>query len=181
MNSVRASNVSRRPRRVSRPRPVQPERNPQERGEPGRTAGLIGRGGTVGCGRLSSFGARRGHFKADVHADCLIVSVALGRREGGGGGCSSVGGHSGNTEASGYALAYRPRFVLGDFFCPETAASCSYRPAHPPDFISLTTTVALLSKKGRRGQPWLIRMYAGRDSQIGFASCHSMLTEASMR
>uniref|UniRef100_A0A7N5ZUM8 F-box protein 11a n=1 Tax=Anabas testudineus TaxID=64144 RepID=A0A7N5ZUM8_ANATE len=33
MNSVRASNVSRRPRRVSRPRPVQPERNHQERDE----------------------------------------------------------------------------------------------------------------------------------------------------
>ncbi|XP_034538156.1 F-box only protein 11-like [Notolabrus celidotus] len=33
MNSVRASNVSRRPRRVSRPRPVQPERNLQERDE----------------------------------------------------------------------------------------------------------------------------------------------------
>lgn len=33
MNSVRASNVSRRPRRVSRPRPVQPERNHQERGD----------------------------------------------------------------------------------------------------------------------------------------------------
>lgn len=33
MNSVRASNVSRRPRRVSRPRPVQPDRNHQERDE----------------------------------------------------------------------------------------------------------------------------------------------------
>ena len=36
MNSVRASNVSRRPRRVSRPRPVQPERNHQERGNASR-------------------------------------------------------------------------------------------------------------------------------------------------
>lgn len=38
MNSVRASNVSRRPRRVSRPRPVQPERNHQERGDVSRAS-----------------------------------------------------------------------------------------------------------------------------------------------
>lgn len=44
MNSVRASNVSRRPRRVSRPRPVQPDRNHQERGNiPSTSVSFAGR------------------------------------------------------------------------------------------------------------------------------------------
>lgn len=42
--------------------------------------------------------------------------------------------HSGNSEALGYAIAYRPRFVLGDF-CPETAPLYSSHPAQMSNFI----------------------------------------------